>query len=398
MRSAVALLAVATFWGICGTTMATGDAQTAKLTTERVSPAQIQRASYTARLLIDQAQMAIRSFSDMPGDRFSETRMRWTTLCLKALAVLLDAGVPAERVTTPAWTVESGPGSRLTTDTEREARRHDEAVREAEWHRVQMLNFTVSLRKLLLRGLPPSCVDPPYPTEEYARLAAAVLGDPDAAAEFAARAAAAKAEATTHGPEPPDQAPASSPAQAPPADLVQLRMAVRRVSPATCEACLHYVNADAQHAVVARREYTVLNLRTLAVLLNAGLPPERPIPPKLTPRPAGLPLAGAEYAAWTRREDEEMAAFNRALLIDELVDYRNMLTDIIRDTYSPKPVATDELRQAATEITKDDKTVGSLVTSVEKVIADQARELAGATPPPPATPGESGTETAPPAK
>jgi hypothetical protein len=124
-------------------------------------------------------------------------------------------------------------------------------------------------------------------------------------------------------------------------------------------------------------------LKTLALLLDAGLPSERPRPAELTPLPNGLTADGAEYKVWVQKHDEEMAACNRALLIGELVDYRTSLRDIIRDTYALKPVATDELRQLATNILKNDKVVGDLVTALEKVLREQAYELAQATPPPP---------------
>lgn len=148
----------------------------------------------------------------------------------------------------------------------------------------------------------------------------------------------------------------------------QLLDTVKSYSDRACSIQLQYIGAshDEEYAT-GRKEVAALRLQGLAVLLDNGVPSERPEVPSVSK----FLYRGPEYQAVLQKHEEELEAHKKAMLLEKLVGWRRNLTGNIVGSYSNQPYAVDELRQLATEILKNDAVVGEIVAQVEANIVQR---------------------------
>lgn len=156
--------------------------------------------------------------------------------------------------------------------------------------------------------------------------------------------------------------------------LIAKASALARQASETCGACLQAPVFD----VAARKEYTGLRLQALSLLLQAGVPSQRQ-ELRTWEVQTVFPAGEQELEKLRQEEERHLADWQRVRLLNELVALRRVLTRNIVGSYSNKPYATDELKELATEILKNDEVVQQLVAAVQQNTGE-------APPPPPPLP------------
>ncbi len=153
----------------------------------------------------------------------------------------------------------------------------------------------------------------------------------------------------------------------------QLLDTVKSYSDRACSIQSQYIGSSHEEEyATGRKEFTALRLQGLALLLDYGVPSERPEVPGVGKFNV---YSGShddpEYQAVLQKHEEEVEAHKKAMLLEKLVGWRCNLTGNIVGSYSNQPYAVDELRQLATEILKNDAVVGEIVARVEANIVQR---------------------------
>ena len=151
----------------------------------------------------------------------------------------------------------------------------------------------------------------------------------------------------------------------------QLLDSVKSYSDQACSIQLQYIESNETEFGAGRKEWAPLRLQGLALLLDNGVPSERPEVPNVNKFHYGGSRDEPEYQALLQKHEEEVEAHKKAMLLEKLVRWRGELTGNIVGSYSNQPYAVDELRQLAGEILKNDAAVGEIVAQVEANIVQR---------------------------
>jgi len=138
-----------------------------------------------------------------------------------------------------------------------------------------------------------------------------------------------------------------------------------------------YMLSTGEEYARGRRESVVPMLNALKILVDNGAPPEEAQP--YLPSAGGFFVVGPhdtpQYAALVKEHEEQWEARRKAEVLLDAWSLRWIVVHNIAGYYMQPPYATDELRQLATDILKDQALVNTLVQKAEANIPS---------PPPPA--------------
>lgn len=141
---------------------------------------------------------------------------------------------------------------------------------------------------------------------------------------------------------------------------------------------LQFVHAGATGSslAAARREIVIPYLAGLKESLGYSIP-DKPVPLPVVGRyRANAPKDSEFHREMVRRHEIEWAAWNDAILRNELLMHRDTLTRQIADLYSRLPLATDEIRTKATEVLQNQEAVERLMAAVEAAVGKRINRLA----------------------
>jgi hypothetical protein len=360
----------------------------------------MQKAQNQANLALAQAGLRWSGSGQLDRDEYLAARKKTALLYLRALAALLNSGVPvkpeppgaAGQLPPSIW---AGPVPEKVT----EAYRKFDAEFQDAWKRYWVEDDIMGGRRNLSLNIEAMYEYPPYATEELRQMALATLKNQAEVDKMISAVQATIAETTKSGPQ--AERYSTEPAAGGPTSQAAVTLdAVRRLVDQSTDACLRYLDAAEPDRAAARRDYAALNLKSLAVIL-ATVAPSVPKEDLKVPQPPTLSNpqnpTEADQAA-QKKFYEDLAAwrqtYNRSLLGSELDGYHQSLVRVICDTYTMPPPATDELRQLATATLNNQAAVEDLVSAVNEKLAHEAAERGEA---PPAAPPAPATAPAVPA-
>lgn len=147
-----------------------------------------------------------------------------------------------------------------------------------------------------------------------------------------------------------------------------LRTAKSYFDEGNAQAAMHFRDNTEEYAN-ARKEFIIPILNALRLLVENGITKDdnRPLVPYIEKFDMAIDSPERELAL--AANNEQIKARKIALLTNELISYRMLITRNIAGYYVQPPYAINELRQLASDTLKNDAVVQELIAEVEPSIA-----------------------------
>jgi hypothetical protein len=356
------------------------------------APSPSETAIATARSLFNQGAAMGVPYMLSTGEEYARGRRESVVPMLKALKILVDNGAPPEeaqpdlpavsgfRVLRIMRTEPGGQPQLLVTPVDPALVKKYEEQIEAR-RKAEVLLDAWGLRRGITFNIAGYYMQPPYATDELRQLATDILQD-----ETLVNALVQKAEANIPKipPPPPIQQPVTvalalpqaDPGAPAPSSLETAMASARSLFNQAALMGVPYMLSTGEEYARGRRESVVPMLKALKILVQSGAPSEEDEPwlPAVSPVFV-IPADSPEHAAALKRYAEQWEARRKAEVLLDAWSLRWIIAHNIAGYYMQPPYATDELRQLATDILKDQALVNTLVQKAEANIPS---------PPPPA--------------
>ena len=127
--------------------------------------------------------------------------------------------------------------------------------------------------------------------------------------------------------------------------------------------------------VKARREAVIPYLQGLRKLQQYNLPEVKPRIPMAGFITHDGPTDSEEYRKMKLKHEKEVAAQKLAKFQRSMIEHRDILTLQVSGMYSRFPWASDEIRELATKILKDEDAVERLMSAIDAAVQQRIREL-----------------------